>query len=745
MDRPVEVPFTTGTSESGGSQGFRGGTSASFPIPAPEDASMPRRLHVEHGTIRWILRGDVVNISGLLIDKGMIYVGSRARAAEQQMIEPALVDPRRRKVFRSDRDVEVADVFRPSFDTLTPPTRGAYLEWLASDRDPVSAPDSFLRLYFFGIERRFFVDLEARPDHYEAQALAAEVRRLHDSVSASGDRGHGLFVMHALDFLRFFEGVDTHRDESPVPDPSSPTLLRYYEIPPSVRIAIGRQVAEGMGVSADWAVAYVRSHPEINLRTPATRCVEEFDRLFELRYRERFEDGFRPHKPKRHVKIDYTPASPGLKERYVFEATDVPDAAMSKPLFNALRDLAIDCTDELDSYSRFLGRDERRAGTLPALGLLPDVLLREREDPSLRDLRDRMTEAMADGAAVVSLDDLVGWWDADRTKKLTKREASSLVSLLAKLGVGMEPDVRFGARTPSPGTSVVLFPLGADAPDTPTPQYRAMSTLVHLTAVLAAADGHVDPAEKQLLTDHLEQSLGLSAGERERLEAHFLWLTTEQPGLRGLKARVDELSVSQREAIGALLVDLAAADGSVSPEEITELTKLYRLLGLSEDAVFSGVHQAGIVTEPRPAAQPSPGTKSPRTGSTVDSTGPVRIDPDKLEARLAETETVTALLADIFQDEDDDPEQPPVETPSLETELIDGLDHEHSALATALRGEPEWDREAAEVLAQQHGLPLLDGALDRINEAAMDVCGEPLIEGDDPLELNEYAAEEMFS
>ena len=47
-------------------------------------------------------------------------------------------------------------------------------------------------------------------------------------------------------------------------------------------------------------------------------------------------------------------------------------------------------------------------------------------------------------------------------------------------------------------------------------------------------------------------------------------------------------------------------------------------------------------------------------------------------------------------------------------------------------------------LAESLGLPFLDGTLDIINEAAMDACGEPLVEGDDPLELNEYALQELL-
>lgn len=79
-----------------------------------------------------------------------------------------------------------------------------------------------------------------------------------------------------------------------------------------------------------------------------------------------------------------------------------------------------------------------------------------------------------------------------------------------------------------------------------------------------------------------------------------------------------------------------------------------------------------------------------------------------------------------------------------ETDLVDGLDAAHTALARRLGSQESWTRADAEDVAAGVGLPLLDGALDRINEAALDVCGEPLVEGDDPLETNDYAAGGLF-
>ena len=73
-----------------------------------------------------------------------------------------------------------------------------------------------------------------------------------------------------------------------------------------------------------------------------------------------------------------------------------------------------------------------------------------------------------------------------------------------------------------------------------------------------------------------------------------------------------------------------------------------------------------------------------------------------------------------------------------------GLDALHTSLLRALAAKPEWPRSEVEKLAGGLGL-LTDGALDVINDAAFEVCGEPVLEGDDTLQLNEKAAQEMFA
>src|SRR3546814_11025026 len=61
----------------------------------------------------------------------------------------------------------------------------------------------------------------------------------------------------------------------PIPD-----LPRSFELPMYLRVALGQAAADGVPVVASLALAWVRSEPSINLRMPAVRCAEQFEKLF---------------------------------------------------------------------------------------------------------------------------------------------------------------------------------------------------------------------------------------------------------------------------------------------------------------------------------------------------------------------------------------------------------------------------------------------------------------------------------
>lgn len=527
------------------------------------------------------------------------------------------------------------------------------------------------------------------------------------------------------------------------PPPAEAQQKHLWEVPCEIRVGLGRYVAAGAPVPAEWALAWLRTDPNAYLRTAATRCIAEFDELFTLRYRETYGEGMIIRAPTARIALSYRPASAGFGGRFDTTLGDLPDVTRANGPIEKLRDLATECSDALDAYSRYLGRHPDGHGAAAAVGLLPDELVESHGGGVVSELRAWAEELLDDKpTAAVTIDDVVARWEPRRSEKLAKRDAVAIASLLSKLGIGMEPDVRFGGATPKPETAVVLFQLPPGAPATPSPSYTTAALLVRLAAVLAAADGTVSDSERLHLAVHLETVLGLDAAERTRLEAALEWLGTQGTGLGGLKRRVQSLEPTERQAIGHFLVDVAAADGQVTPDEITMLTKLYRLLGIDEADVYSQVHALE-------AGDPGPVTVRPTDGedrwsipAEVTGVRGFELDGAKVAARREETAAVSALLSGIFVD--DDEIVPAVPDPSpKDGSSIAGLDAAHTSLVETMRARPSWARADLETAAAEHGLPLLDGALDRINDAIIEACGEPLLEGDDPLEVNDYALREL--
>lgn len=113
---------------------------------------------------------------------------------------------------------------------------------------------------------------------------------------------------------------------------------------------------------------------------------------------------------------------------------------------------------------------------------------------------------------------------------------------------------------------------------------------------------------------------------------------------------------------------------------------------------------------------------------------------ERVQAKLHETRAVSALLSGVFVEAEDEastfvrPSEPG----------IAGLDAAHSALLRQLAGRTSVARSELEAEARSFGL-LPDGALDTINDAAFDRVGVAITTGDDPIDVDTTALEEMLA
>jgi hypothetical protein len=191
--------------------------------------------------------------------------------------------------------------------------------------------------------------------------------------------------------------------------------------------------------------------------------------------------------------------------------------------------------------------------------------------------------------------------------------------------------------------------------------------------------------------------------------------------------------------MGDLLVALASSDGIVSPEEVSMLIKIFKLLALDHDTVTSRIHASLALGGPVAASASTPTDPAQASGSGFT------LDPAAIARIQAETATVSSLLSDIFvDDESPSPAEPlpNAQQPDIPGNAFQGLDPSHARLLAALGGRAEWPRAEYEALAKRfHVMP--GGAIDVINEVAFDIIGDPVIEGDDLLTIHIDLIEEL--
>ena len=585
---------------------------------------------------------------------------------------------------------------------------------------------------------------------------------------------NGSFNYYASSFLSVLDLLEATTGD-PISATPPPLQRQTWPTPLGLRIAVGALAAEDRPVPANWALAWAWYHPEVYPRTPATRCPDEFAALFAQRYSEKHGAGLKVRATGRPLRLEYHTASAGVGTADL-ELTGTSDVFESPDVGRALRDLFDKVTDELDPYSRWLGRNPNPTPrqALAGAALLPAGL--SGTSPAIVEFRSWVEKVLSgQEQTVIDGNDLLARWPVTNPAKMAKPETVALAALLTQFGVGVEPDVRLGGPPIAPGP-VVLFRTGPASPAAATPTYAAATTLLHLAAVVSAADGTVSPDEQNHLVEHLNAALHLTQDERTRLSAHLTWLLNSNLKTTGLKKRLDALNLAQREGIGQLLVAVAAADGVISPDEVTSLTKIYTLLGLDPASVTSRLHVS--MTEPaRPATTPvrvreatphAPGFRVPAPDQPGGgaSTGLV-LDENVIAAKLEQTAQVTALLRTLFT-EDDAPDisrptsaattsadagGPPAgfgpstangQAGVAEEDVIAGLDAATSALLRQLASRSTWTRQEFDDLAASFGV-MPDGAIDMLNEAAIDATGEPVIEGDDDLDINPEGMEGLLA
>lgn len=677
--------------------------SRSFAIP-----QYPQKKADVSGSMHWVPAGKSIEIHGHHIDGGMLYVGSKASESEN----PAFINTKL-PVAEFDNYRIDAMGYWPSYSRISSEARGAYLAWLAGGKNDPNAAIGFVFLFYYGLERRVLVDYpEGVVDDEEMRLIKTEVTRLLNIYGSKSGSIRGYFS-NFLSVLLLLERQNEKLYNNPIPE-----NLKGYEIPFYLKAYLGQCSLDGIPMPAIAAYLWVVYDSTIVKRTPAQRCEQECKQLFMLRYEEKFGDGILLPQNKTRVKISYHAASSNLYRTSLNLSSyeKLPDITVLSSIRNKLEKLIDGCTNELDRYSRYLGRNGKEQGNKKALTLLPTELVVVAKKEQIRSVRDLLDTN--DSIALPLSKLLTPILEEERP---TREAMVALAKVLEMEGMGMEPDVLAYQYELTNENVVLVFPSGhTKTADRDNTIYLLNILVVELADAIARADGTVDAAELESIRQYLDSIKDLSPYQRDRLKKHLEFLQYTPVKESSIKKKLKAIPQSDLAVLLASVNRVVLADGIIDHAEIQFLERLYKHLDIDPALLY---HQLHTPTE---------------SVAITKHDGEHALDFERVESLKKESAEVSSILSEIFMAEDDDEfeeSQLPAEEDG-ETEQPLALDDDQMQFLVNLVSQPSWTRDELIALAEKHGI-MLDGTLELMNEQSLDVYGIPITEGDDPLEILE--------
>jgi len=687
----------------------------------------------------WVPRGESIRIHGVDIG-GMLYAGTGLESVGGGGPEPALID-KNLPIAREHDDCHIRHLsYWPSYWGATPEARSAFLRWLSTGRSDPGADIGYVFLYFYGLERRALHDAKTSAQaQAEIPIIKNEVERLLGIYSHSGSfQG---YAGSLFDLLRARETSEKLFEKNP-PPPIMGRWMRFEH-----RLALAQCAAEGKALPADWAYVWLMGDPNTYLRTPATRCSEEFKKLFYHHYCIEYGQGMILPQNKTQIKLQHRAASPtfGYQGGDFKKEFDLPDVSVLTAPVNKLREIAEVCCTELDGFSRIIGKDKASADSYSAIVELPFALWPAKYRRSLDDLHKAVIDT--NGSYIISFKKFTSFFPD--WQEVTKQNILATYRSLENADLGMEPDIRYGGSIPLADTDIALFRCEKQqAQSILKERYIAAALSLRLAAGVVFADGVASEIEKRLLQKQIDAWAHLNEAERTRLHAYLCLLFLRPPKLVGLKKQIGSLEAGARETIANFLIIVAQIDSAIEPEEVCALEKIFKALGLDSKLVYTKMHVAAV--EPITVSQPESeagGYKIPRPPEE-DRKPLVMLNANKIASLQNDSERVSAILSQIFTQETYEPQlvdELECELPNADNKGLSliGLNAEHSALLQLLLRRTQWTRMELEEIAADRKI-LLDGMLECINDKSYSLFNKPLFEGEDPMILDPEVVREVL-
>ncbi|EEP91975.1 TerB N-terminal domain-containing protein [Yersinia kristensenii] len=662
----------------------------------------------------WLRPGELAVVAGINLPDGMVYIGNKYKS-NRTGAEPAFINPSM-DVAPEEIDISLPLIDNtPDYSTCSPEARKGYLQWLSDGRKSPNADISYVFLFFYGLEHRILIDAAIDPiAKKELPILESEINRLLNIYGKNNAFNH-----YAQNLLVYITRVNI--DEKLYLSSPPATREASTELPLALLVGLGQLALDQKPLPVEWALAWGEADPAINQNISMAHCADVFATLFRQRYQEQYGDGFLLPVNKTKLQIFYRPASAGLMgQEFLQQITDLPNVAVCKTHRDKLRAIFEVCQQELDIYNRFASINPKKKMSLEGQLLMPVALWSVALKTELETIKTRVGY----GLLMVTLGELfLQLSTACGTKPLERLSRSHVMALtyaLASLQVGIEPDVRADNRTPVLQDTVALFPIESLVAESATfDAYRVTMLTVELACAAVMFDGRIGEPESIILTRHIDAWGFLSPGQRMRLKAYL------QPGIRknntllALKNNLEPLSLENRRVIARFLAHLLQVEGTITPQEVKFLERVYKRFALDSKWVYADLDSRA----------------TPMTLSLPSATVEVVTDTDRVSLLKKESQELAKLLENLFIAAT----VATTTTPDINPQSLVAITaHLPDSIVTFLKlliSRDSWDREKLVDITADMEVKL-DDALIEINRKILAAFDAPLITGDATITIN---------
>lgn len=671
----------------------------------------------------WVPPGQLVMLDGRELTYGNFYFGNHLGAVWSEANDNGVVNPR---LLNGGGAVLPYNSHEPpSYRTLTPRHRRDYIEWLSTGCLDPFVPEEFASIYFYGLEHRLMIEMKGNEPK-----VIGEIRRL-GALFPSAAR-----LQRDVARLELFLGRKVAYAARPV---FTKEMLTAHRPAPSVLLYLGKKIANGGVIDGKDALLWVQSCFKIFMPKAYVRCRAEFEALFEKRFDEKYPAGLAVSSRK-PLRLFYRTATWHRSVDFVLPAdvANVPDVEQAAGLVEQLSYLVSRVGADLESYDRLLSRKPAAARTVEAVVALPKPLHTSEWIGRFAEVRQLIDQNLAkSGFISTSVPALLDMLGLQRSQKnaLTARAAAEISQLFDVFDVGYEPDRRYGYTALQMDGSVCLFKAEEGGPVEPEEvAFKGVRLVTELVVRAAAVDGTVNQREMQVLKSFLEASAFLTAVQKQRLTAIARALmktaASAAPVFSGLSRMSNDLQMRALDVV----VDVVLADGMANPQEVSFLEKLYKALGEPVSDLHMRLHRQGDGLASVEAASPAAGVAirrpQPNAQGRPEESEPVRvtdvvIDFERFSRIKAETASVSAILSEIFKEE----EQPvalSADNSDATSVPFAGLDAAHGELLARLTV-CDLTRSDFETSCRELGL-MPDAALETLSEWGFDNIGEAIME-----------------